>query len=282
MTETRSEPPVTVDAPKRGDAGSGRLTRLTSSLGRAALPLLGLVVTITVWWLITRFGVVHPIALPPPQDVLAAFNGARDRLLEQTLATATETVIGFLLSTVAGVLIGLALASSRFIERMFAPLLVAVNAVPKIALGPLLVVTLGWGQRPILTMVFLLCFFPIVLATMTGLTTTPADLAELAKSLDASRWQAFRKVRLPAALPQIFVGLKVGMPLAAIGAVMGEFQAGEGGLGYEIVQSLGIGDSATAWASILLIGFFSILLFYALSLIERLVLPWVRATTSAR
>ncbi|MFC7642941.1 ABC transporter permease [Streptosporangium lutulentum] len=82
-------------------------------------------------------------------------------------------------------------------ERMFSPLLVAVNAVPKIALGPLLVVSLGWGQRPILTMVFLLSFFPIVLSTSTGLTTTPADLAELARSLDASRWQAFRKVRLP-------------------------------------------------------------------------------------
>ena len=81
-------------------------------------------------------------------------------------------------------LIGLALAASRPVERMFTPLLVAVNAVPKIALGPLLVVALGWGQKPILTMVFLLCFFPIVLSTATGLTTTPADLAELVRSLE--------------------------------------------------------------------------------------------------
>ncbi len=133
------------------------------------------------------------------------------------------TLLGFLLSAVAGVLIGMALAASRRVERMFAPLLVAVNAVPKIALGPLLVVSVGWGQKPILTMVFLLCFFPIVLSTATGLTTTPADLAELARSLNASWWQSFRKVRFPAALPQIFVGLKVAMPLAAIGAVIGEF-----------------------------------------------------------
>jgi NitT/TauT family transport system permease protein len=165
---------------------------------------------------------------------------------------------------------------------MFSPLLVAVNAVPKIALGPLLVVSLGWGQRPILTMVFLLSFFPIVLSTATGLTTTPADLAELARSLDASRWQAFRKVRLPAALPQIFVGLKVAMPLAAIGAVIGEFQAGEGGLGYQIVQYSGVADSATAWAAIILVGVMSIVLYFALLLVERLALPWVRETTSAR
>ena len=149
---------------------------------------------------------------------------------------------------------------------MFTPLLVAVNAVPKITLGPLLVVALGWGQKPILTMVFLLCFFPIVLSTATGLTTTPADLAELVRSWNASRWQAFRKVRFPAALPQIFVGLKVAMPLAAIGAVIGEFQAGESGLGYVITQYAGIGDTATAWAAIMLVALVSILLYSALLL----------------
>ncbi|GAB2924376.1 ABC transporter permease [Micromonospora polyrhachis] len=279
MTEIRSAPRRTSDASTPRGA---RPARTTDAVRTLVPPLLGLVVTIAVWWLVTEVELVHPMALPPPQDVLSAFTASSDRLIEQTTLTATETLIGFGLSTVAGVLIGLLLAGSRFAARMFSPLLVAVNSVPKIALAPLLVVTLGWGQPPILTMVFLLCFFPIVLATATGLTTTPAELAELARSLDASWWQAFRKVRLPAALPQIFVGLKVAMPLAAIGAVMGEFQAGEGGLGYEIVQSLGIGDSPTAWAAILLIALFSILLYAVLTLLERLALPWVRATTSAR
>ncbi|MEV0393469.1 ABC transporter permease [Polymorphospora rubra] len=273
LTEVRAVPAV---VPARRRKGGG-------SAAAVGLPALGLVVALTVWWLVTSvFNLIHPVVLPPPQAVLSAFNAAPTRLLEATLATTLETVIGFLLSTVAGVLIGLALASSRLVERMFSPLLVAVNAVPKIALGPLLVVSLGWGQKPILTMVFLLCFFPIVLSTATGLTSTPADLAELARSLDASRWQAFRKVRLPAALPQIFVGLKVAMPLAAIGAVIGEFQAGEGGLGYEIVQTSGVGDSATAWAAIILIALMSIVLYFALVLIERLALPWVRETTSSR
>jgi NitT/TauT family transport system permease protein len=254
--------------------------------GRVAavgLPLLGVVVTVAAWWLATSgFNLVHPVVLPPPQDVYAAFELRMARLLEHTLATTTATVVGFAISTVLGVLIGLALASSQVLERMFSPLLVALNAVPKIALAPLLVVTLGWGQTSILTMVFLLCFFPIVLSTATGLTSTPADLAELARSLDASRWQAFRKVRLPAALPQIFVGLKVAMPLAAIGAVIGEFQAGEEGLGYMIVQASGNGNTATAWAAIVLVGLMSILLYFALVGIERMFLPWVRETTSAR
>ncbi|MFF4618834.1 ABC transporter permease [Nonomuraea jabiensis] len=220
--------------------------------------------------------------LPPPSEVLAAFRAKPAELLGGLATTTLETVAGFLISVVAGVLIGLLLAASRAAERMFSPLLVAINAVPKIALGPLLVVSLGWGQRPILTMVVLLSFFPIVLSTATGLTTTPAELAELARSLDASRWQTFRKVRLPAAMSHIFVGLKVAMPLAAIGAVIGEFQAGEGGLGYQIVQYSGIADSATAWAAIVLLGAMSVTLYSALLLVERLALPWVRETTSER
>ncbi|WP_307825160.1 ABC transporter permease [Streptomyces sp. M2CJ-2] len=245
------------------------------------LPSAGLLVALGVWWLLTSvLKVVHPAVLPPPGAVLSAFTAAPARFLEHTGDTTVETLAGFALSTACGVLIGLSLAGSPLLERMFTPLLVAVNAVPKIALGPLLVGALGWGQKPVLTMVFLLCFFPIVLSTATGLTSTPADLAELARSLNASRWQAFRKVRLPAALPQIFVGLKVAMPLAAIGAVIGEFQAGESGLGYLIVQAGGVGDVATAWVAIILIGLMSILFYFALVLMERFALPWVRETTS--
>lgn len=282
MTLTRSPQSAESAAPKQAPAPA-RGREIGRNAGGALLPMLGLVVALGTWWLLTSgLELVHPLVLPPPGAVLSAFIEAPARMLEHTWATTLETLIGFLLSTVAGVLIGMSLAASRVVERMFSPLLVAVNAVPKIALGPLLVVALGWGQKPILTMVFLLCFFPIVLSTATGLTSTPADLAELVRSLDASRWQAFRKVRLPAALPQIFIGLKVAMPLAAIGAVIGEFQAGEGGLGYVIVQTSGVGDSASAWAAIILIALMSILLYFALVFIERLALPWVRETTSTR
>ncbi|MFG2057766.1 ABC transporter permease [Micromonospora sp. NPDC048930] len=248
-----------------------------------ALPAFGLVIAVAAWWLVTSgLHLVHPAALPPPQAVWRGLTGSAHVLLPALGITVWMTLLGFLLSTAAGVLIGMALAASNRVERMFAPLLVAVNAVPKIAFGPLLVVAVGWGQKPILTMVFLLCFFPIVLSTATGLTTTPADLAELARSWNASWWQSFRKVRLPAALPQIFVGLKVAMPLAAIGAVIGEFYSDKPGLGYQILQYNGVGDTATAWAAIVLVAAMSIALYSALTLAERLLLPWVRATTSAR
>ncbi|WP_406078263.1 ABC transporter permease [Micromonospora sp. NBC_00858] len=286
MTDVRAAEPV-AGVPTPPGAGpevgrAGRSAGLRSGAGAALLPVAGLLVALAAWWLIARLELVHPAALPPPGDVLAAFTDKPARMLEHTWDTLLEILIGFVLSAAAGVLIGLSLASSRTVERMFTPLLVAINAVPKITLGPLLVVALGWGQKPILTMVFLLCFFPIVLSTATGLTTTPADLAELVRSWNASRWQAFRKVRFPAALPQIFVGLKVAMPLAAIGAVIGEFQAGETGLGYVILQYAGVGDTATAWSAIMLVALVSILLYSTLVLVERLALPWVRETTSSR
>ncbi|MFY1704370.1 ABC transporter permease [Micromonospora sp. WMMA1923] len=286
MTDVRSPavatPPGTAQIPgPEGRAARGGAV-LRAGTSATLLPVAGLLIAFGLWWLVSRLELVHPAALPTPGSVLAAFVEKPAQMLEHTGTTTMEILIGFALSAAAGILIGLSLAASRTVERMFTPLLVAVNAVPKITLGPLLVVALGWGQRPILTMVFLLCFFPIVLATATGLTTTPADLAELVRSWNASWWQAFRKVRFPAALPQIFVGLKVAMPLAAIGAVIGEFQAGEGGLGYVIQQYAGIGDTATAWAAIMLVALVSIVLYSALVVVERLALPWVRETTSNR
>jgi len=251
-------------------------------ISKKAWPVLGLLVTTSAWWLASSANIVHPAVLPPPQDVLAAFTESTDVLLSYTVVTALEVLAGFLLSAAVGVAIGIILASSQVVERMFSPLMVVVNAVPKIAFAPMLVIALDWGTKPILSMVFLMCFFPITLSTLSGLTTTPADYVELARSLTASRWQTYWKIRMPAAMPQIFVGLKVGMPLAAIGAVIGEFYAGERGLGYAIVQFGGTGQTGKAWASIVLVALISVLFYFALVAVERLLMPWVAETTSSR
>lgn len=270
-TSVAAPPPVAV-APRSGVRVPGFV-----------YPVAGVAVTVFAWWMATTvLGLAHPAVLPPPQDVVEGFNKYRSVVLEATLVTVLETAIGFVLSSIVGFLIGLALASSRVLERMFSPLLLAVNAVPKIAFGPMLVVWLGWGQPSIQFMIFMMAFFPVVLATVTGLTRTPADLAEMARSLDASRAKMFLKVRLPAALPQVFVGLKLALPLAAVGAVIGEFQAGDAetpGLGSIIIQTLGQGESPTAFAAFVLIASVTIAMYYLLVGLERLLLPWVRATT---
>jgi NitT/TauT family transport system permease protein len=264
-------PPISTPVPRR--------LRTASAI---AWPIFGLVVAIGVWWLATTVLNVQTFILPSPPQVVSAYRALQGELLKQTWSTTASTLVGFGFSVVVGVLIGVAIAAWRPFERMFQPLLVAFNAVPKVALAPLMLIWFGYGRTPVLAMAFMVCFFPIVLSTATGLTTTPSDLADLARSMDASRLQTFRTVRLPAALPQIFVGLKVAIPLALIGVVVGEMQYGESGLGMIIVQTSGQADTASAFAAIILLALVSIVLYYALVLVERLLLPWVRATTSVR
>ena len=252
------------------------------TVSMVAWPILGLAVAIGLWWAVTATLDVQAFIFPTPPDVLTAYLNLQAELLRQTWSTAFATLLGFGISVLIGVLLGVGIAAWGPFERMFQPLLVAFNAVPKVALAPLMLIWFGYGRTPVLAMAVMVCFFPIVLSTATGLTTTPADLAELVRSMDASRLQTFLRVRLPAALPQIFVGLKVGMPLAVIGVVVGEMQYGDSGLGMIIVQTSGQADTASAFAAIALLAGVSIVLYYALVLIERIALPWVRATTSQR
>jgi NitT/TauT family transport system permease protein len=252
-------------------------SRRRSIVAVTALPVLGVVATVGLWWgAMIVFGIESYIA-PTPPEVVAAFGRLPGFLLDNAWVTFFETVQGYGITVALGLIVGGVLAGSRTVERAFMPTLVALNAVPKLAFAPLLIVWMGFGQGPKVVMVVLLCFFPIVLSVATGLTRTPADLAELTRSLSASRWRTFVKVRMPSALPQIFVGLKVAMPLAVIGALVGELSGSTEGLGF-VIQNAGA-DTATAFAAIVLLALMSVVLFYALVLVERLSVPWVQEIT---
>jgi NitT/TauT family transport system permease protein len=270
---------ATAPAPATAEPAGGTRRRTVLAV---AWPLLGLAVAIGLWWAGTALFSINTVVLPSPPAVIDGFGRYHEFLVDEAWHTTAATVEGFLLSVAVGVLLGMAIAAWGPFERMFSPLLVAFNAVPKVALAPLVLIWFGYGRTPILAMAFMVCFFPIVLSTATGLSSTPADLAELARSMNASWLQTFLRVRFPAALPQIFVGLKVGLPLAVIGVVVGEMQYGGSGLGMLIVQTSGQADTASAFAAIALLSLVSIVLYYVLVLLERLLLPWVRATTSQR
>lgn len=256
------------------DARDGRW----SAVAAIGLPVGGAVATVGLWWLvIIAFGIESYVA-PTPPEVAAAFGRMPGYLLENAWVTLVETLLGFAITIVAGALVGAVLAGSRSVERAFMPTLVALNAVPKLAFATLLIVWMGYGRGPKVVMVILMCFFPIVLATATGLTRTPAELVELTRALSASRWQAFAKIRLPAALPQVFVGLKVAMPLAVIGALVGELFGSTAGLGF-VIQTAGA-DTALSFAAIVLLALMSIVLFYVLVAVERLLVPWIPETTA--
>ncbi|TMM40612.1 MAG: ABC transporter permease [Actinobacteria bacterium] len=248
-------------------------------LGAVLLPVLGLAVLIAVWWLGVLAFHVQPFILPTPWQVAKVFIDSPGDLLGHLRASTVETLEGYALAVVVGLAIALAVVGSRVVDRMFSPLLVGANAIPKVALAPLVLVWFGLDQLSRVVLVFLVCFFPIVVSAVTGFTTTPADLAELARSLSASRRQTFLKVRVPAALPHIFIGLKVALTLAVIGATVAELSGATEGLMYAVQSYSGQGATAPAVAALVLLAALSIVLYYLLVAVERRLLPWARATS---
>ncbi|GIF23005.1 NitT/TauT family transport system permease protein [Actinoplanes tereljensis] len=241
------------------------------------MPAIGTIALIAAWWAAIVVLNIESYLAPTPPQVLAALKNTTGYLTSNAVTTLLEVVQGYLIAVGLGLAVGALLALSAPLERAFMPAIVAVNAIPKLAFAPLLLVWMGFGQGPKIVMVVLLCTFPILLASVAGLTRTPAELIELAQSLSANRWQIIMRFRLPSALPQIFVGLKTAMPLAVIGALVGELSGATNGLGF-VIANAGA-DTATAFAAITLLAAISVGLFYLVSLTERLLLPWARAIT---
>ena len=270
---------ASVTAAEKATAPDPAVSRMRSRTAVIVLPLVGTVVLVGAWWLIKIVTGWNEFILPSPADVVTTVVDRWDIMLSNTWITLWETVGGFLLAVVIGVPLGVALAYSWIFDRMFSPILFGFNAVPKIAVAPLLVIWMGFGILPKVVMVVLLCFFPIVLSTAAGIKSTPEELRELIRSLEATPFQAFRKVRLPSAFPHMFVGLKLAISLAVIGAVIGEFVGATKGLGYLIVISGGTADTSLAFAALAVLAVISIALYYALTALERWLVPWAEEQT---
>lgn len=241
------------------------------------LPVAGLVLAVALWWLATIAFSIDPFFVPSPADVVESFMKTPQYLVDETWVTVWRVLIGFVIAVATGLVIAVVLAASQTVDRMAMPMLAAVNAIPKVALAPLLLVWFGFGDTPKIIMVVLVSFFPVIVSTMAGLTSAPADLRVLARSLSATWWQTFVKVRLPWALPQIFVGLKVATPLAIIGAVIGEVVNPDHGLGSVISGSGASNDTPLAFAALILLAIIGLVFYYLMAGIERLVVPWARA-----
>ena len=254
--------------------GTQARSRVGAVALRVLLPAVTIIVLIALWWLATVVFDWPAYLVPTPGDVWNEMVDQRSLLASDFKTTLFESLLGFGLAIAIAVPFAVAIAYSRLLELTIYPALVALNAIPKIAIAPLLVIWMGFGIGPKIAMVVLICFFPIVISTATGLKSTPAELVDLARSLSASSVQEFVKFRFPAALPYVFVGLKVAIALAVIGAVVGEFVGATEGLGYVIIASGQNANTTLAFAAIVLLSVMSIVLFYALVLLERLVVPW--------
>jgi len=240
----------------------------------ALYPLVGVAIILLIWQLYTDLFGINRIVLPSPADILWASVANWHVLLRECWPTFLESVLGFILAVVIGIPFAVCVANSRVLNLTLYPILIATQSIPKVAVAPIILVWFGLGMQSKLVIAFLVAFFPIVVDTAAGMRATSAGLLELARSLRASPLQVFLKVQFPSALPFIFAGSKVAVTLAVIGAVIGEFVGSTGGLGNLLLTANSQLDSPLAWAALVWLSALGILLFAAVVLAERIVMPW--------
>jgi ABC-type nitrate/sulfonate/bicarbonate transport system permease component len=241
-----------------------------------ALPaLLLLALFFGAWEVYVDTGGVDSLILPPPHQIAKALFTDRGLLWSAFRVTAEEVLLGIVVATAAGLVLATAIHFSITLRRAIYPLLVASQAIPIVLIAPLLVFWLGFGILPKLVVVALICFFPIVVTTLSALAAVDADLLRLMRTFDASRMTTYRQVEFPAALPGVFTGARVAITIAVIGAVLGEMSAGSNsGIGYVLTVSEPQLLTARAFAALTIVCVFAVLLFALLTLAERRLLPW--------
>jgi len=245
-----------------------------TSKGRALNVVLLFAALMIIWEACVHVFDIKPFLLPAPSLVFAAIVQKPGFYLYHASQTLLETFLGFALATVVGVAMAVAVVYSRFVERTLFTLLITLNAVPKIAIAPLFIIWLGTDLSPKIAIAMLVALFPIVIDTVLGLRSVDPEMLDMARSLRASRRQVLWKIRAPCALPSLFAGLKVGISLAFIGAIVGEFIAAQSGLGFVVVSSQATFDTTPMFAAITLLAIIGLVLFYLVELAEHLVLPW--------
>jgi putative riboflavin transport system permease protein len=260
-----------------------RLAMLPSAvfgLLRAAAPALLLGVAIlALWQLVTASRVIPAYDLPAPGDVLRAWlrgvglSGASSHttplLLRYGLTTLIESIAGFLLGTAIAIPLGYGIARSQILSRALQPYLAAMQALPAIALAPLLTLWLGYDSPPIIALCALIVFFPMVVNTALGLRTLDRDVLDAARVAGAEGWALFRYMEFPLALPSILAGLRVGLTLSITGAIVGEFVAGGQGLGELLIVATSQSDRSLEFATLLTLALLAATLYGLARLAER-------------
>jgi ABC-type nitrate/sulfonate/bicarbonate transport system permease component len=237
-------------------------------------PLLLLVVLLGIWEIYVDAGGADPLILPPPHDVAKALYVDRSLLWSNFTATAGEVLLGILVAAIAALALAVAIHFSSTLRRAIYPLLVGSQAVPIPVFAFVLVLWLGFGLAPKLIVVALVSFFPIVVTTLAGLAAVDQDLLKLMRTFDSPRLRTFRFVEFPSALPGVLTGTKIAVAVAVIGAVFAELAGSNSGLGYLYQQSENQLLMPRAYATVVILSVFAILLFSLLTLAERLALPW--------
>jgi putative hydroxymethylpyrimidine transport system permease protein len=247
---------------------------------RWLLPALLLAALIGAWQLAASSGFLAEVLglesflVPSPAEVAESLWQNRSLLAENAWVTLREILLGLACALIAGVGFAVAMHFSGVVRDASYPLIVASQTIPIVVIAPILLVWLGFGIGPKIVVVALICFFPITVNVLAGLGAASPEAIKLMRSLDASRWQLFRRVETPTALPSFFTGAKIAVVLAPIGAVFGEWVGGNSGLGHLILTDNAQLEVAREFAAVFVLSAMALVLIGSLALTERRVVTW--------
>jgi NitT/TauT family transport system permease protein len=222
-----------------------------------------------IWYLVVKLGDIPKFVIASPYATLMSLFDTYP-WFDNTVITTIEIFGGYFLAVVVGVGLALVFSWFKMVEDLLMPLVVSLNMIPKVALGPLIIVWFDYGPTTNAIIAFSISFLPILITTARGLREIEPDLIDLVKTLRATRWQVFMKIQLPGSLPYIFSGMKVAVVLAVAGAVVGEFIASDSGLAYLIGQVQVTLDTAAMMMSVLLITLVGVVLYLIVLVMERI------------
>ena len=242
--------------------------------------LLSVVMLVVIWKLVIAIFDVSKFVLPQPEHVI---RGVRhlvnsNGFWSDVRVTLTETIVGFAIALVLGIVLGTILGRVLWLEQAMRPVIVASQVVPKVALIPLFIIWFGFGITSKIIIVAMLAFFPILLNVILGVRSVDTGHRDVMRSLNASRWDTFRRLEYPSTLPYILAGMEVGIVFAVVGAVVGEYLGGDQGLGFRIVTSLNNLQAEQLFALILVLTLFGFLLYLAVVMLKRFLIPWHDST----
>lgn len=245
--------------------------RIRSSLPTAIV--IGII--ILIWEFFNTVTGEPDYVLPPLHDIIfTGVDRAVDKFLPATWITLQEIVLGFLWGSTIGFLLGAAIFHFKTVRQAILPLVIGTQAIPVIAIAPILIIWFGFGMAPKIIVAAIIVFFPVAINTIAGFSSVDREMISLMDSMGASKWHVFSKVRFPGALPFIFAGLKNAAAIAAIGAIVGEWVGAHEGLGPVMIGANAAFKTDVVFAAIFYLAFIAVSLFVLVTLAERWLIPW--------
>jgi len=266
-----------VTPPSTTHKAKSRLGRTLRRIGWNLLPPLTFVGIVALWWASVRVFNIPAYLLPGPAGVFERLITDAGMLWSNALVTLTEILLGFGLTVVSAIPLGLLIALSPLARQVLYPPIMLLQLVPKIAVAPLFLVWLGFGMESKVVLTVLMTFFPLLIASISGFQILDTRLLYLTQSMGATTWQTFRYLRVPAALPVIFSGIKTSATIAATAAIVAEFVGANQGLGYVLLKGTSTMDLELTFAVLVALTIIGLLINYAVELCEWVMTPWQRA-----